>query len=92
MNEEKQITEHLKIAGLTCRSCWWQEGGRCYVKPCERIPNPEGVGSISTKMADSVCHQHTSKMSVLSKFFPSGMLKIASNENEKAKGNDTGLY
>lgn len=80
--------EQLKKLGVTCKSCWWQEGGRCYVEPCERIPNPAGFGSISIKMADEVCDKHTSKRKVLGDLFPPGMLTIISEENDKAKGGD----
>jgi hypothetical protein len=79
----EQITEALKKAGITCKSCWWQEGGRCYKEPCERIPNPDGIGSISTKMANEVCSEHSSKRKVLEQFFPPDMLVIASELNGK---------
>lgn len=86
MSEEKivptneQITEALKKVGATCRSCWWQEGGRCYVEPCERFEIPGQVGSYSKRMADGVCHEHTSKRKVLASVFPTEMLTIASEK------------
>ena len=89
---ETSKAELLKAAGLTCRSCWWQEGGYCFKEPCERVPNPKGFGTVSTNMATEVCEYHTSKRSVLEQIFPLTMLKIASEENEKKKGNDTGIY
>lgn len=87
--EQKNLnrTELLKAAGVTCRSCWWQEGGMCYAEPCER----EASGR-SKKEANGVCGQHESKRSVFANLFPPGMLTIASEEKEKAKGNDTGIY
>lgn len=88
----EEIIAALKSKGVTCKSCWWQEGGRCYNEPCERIPNPEGFGSISTKMADAICEHHTSKRSVLSQFFSSDMLTIQSEENAKKEGDNSGNY
>lgn len=84
---QPDVIELFKKAGLTCRSCWWQEGGRCYLEPCERIPNPDGIGSISTKRADNICQNHTSKRSVLGKFF-GDKLVITSEETAQKQGKD----
>lgn len=84
MNTE-EIVASLKTNGITCRSCWWQEGGRCYAEPCERIPNPDGVGSISTKIANEVCENHQGKRTVLSQFFPTEKLIIASEKGNPDK-------
>lgn len=84
--ENNEITEALIKKGITCRSCWWQEGGRCYVEPCEREdPQPGEVGRRSKKMADAVCHEHTSKRSVLASVIPSDMLVIASEKGQPNK-------
>lgn len=69
------------MSNATCRTCWWQEGGRCYLEPCQRIPNPAGPGTVSTKGADNSCDQHTSKRSVLSSVIPTEMLVIQSEQN-----------
>lgn len=81
--EKNEIIEALKLKGITCNSCWWREGYRCYVEPCER----EDDGR-SKKMANEVCEQHTSKRSVLGSIFPPNMLTITSEETDKAKGGD----
>jgi hypothetical protein len=81
-NTNEDVVAKLIKAGVTCRSCWWQEGGRCYVEPCEREdPKPDEVGRRSKRMADKVCHEHTSKRSVLASFIPNDMLVIASEQN-----------
>jgi hypothetical protein len=79
-NEE--IVEALVKNGVTCWSCWWQEGGRCYVEPCEReAPQPGQIGERSLRMATVVCHKHTSKRAVLSTVIPNDMLVISSEQN-----------
>jgi len=88
----ENVLEKLKQLGLSCNSCWWQEGGRCYKEPCERIKIEGRSGSYSTKFANELCEHHSSKRAMLSKFFPPGMLVIQSEENEKKKGNDSGIY
>jgi hypothetical protein len=83
-NNNEQIVAKLIQAGITCRSCWWQEGGRCYVEPCEREdPSPDVFGCRSKRMADKVCHEHTNKRSVLASVIPNDMLVIASELNGK---------
>lgn len=83
MEKNTELVEAMKKAGVTCRSCWWQEGGRCYAEPCVRMEDNSGR---SIKMADSVCEQHTNKRSVLSQFLPSEMLTISSEEKAKNNG------
>lgn len=84
MSNTKETTEtisHASISGVTCRSCWWQEGGRCYVAGVKRIKNPDGIGTISTKMADTPCEKHTGKRQVLERVFDGKKLIIASEKN-----------
>lgn len=86
MNTNEEIIAKLKHAGVTCRSCWWQEGGRCYAEPCERVPHPQGWGSMSTKIADEVCEKHSNKRAVLARVIPNDMLIIGSEERAKQQG------
>lgn len=65
----------------TCRSCWWYEGGRCYQKPFERLPDGR-----STKIAETPCEGWESKRARYEMVFPSEMLVLVSEENEKRKG------
>ena len=74
------MTDYLN----SCKSCWWQEGGRCYSGDFNR--NDRGV---SDKPASEKCDDHKSKRSVLSKFFDDDMLIIVSEENaERSKRNE----
>lgn len=75
---KEQIKAALQQAGVSCRSCWWREGDRCYVEPCTRTEDGR-----STKLATEVCAEHTSKRSVLSQVFPNDMLWIASEQGSK---------
>ena len=68
------------MAELTCKSCWHQEGGRCYFgaefgKP-DAIPRDERGRSL--KLADKVCEHHTGKRAVLEQFIPGDRLVIMS--------------
>lgn len=82
----EQIIATLVAKGVTCRSCWWQEGGRCYVKPCIREePVPGEIGQRSVRLADAVCQEHTSKRSVLESVFPADRLIIASEKGDPNK-------
>jgi len=45
---------------MECKSCWWQEGGRCYLEPCERTPSGR-----STKIAIKKCDSYWNKRQAL---------------------------
>lgn len=66
----------------SCKSCWWQEGGRCFLPGTfERLPNGN-----SPKLADKPCESHKGKRSVLGPLLGDVKLVIVSEENAKAKG------
>lgn len=81
----RAITRALKQKGITCRSCWWVEGGRCYISPCKRME-----GGRSTKLATEVCSGHTSKRSVLGALIPN--IIITSEEKAKSEGKSPNAY
>lgn len=63
----------------SCKSCWWQEGGRCFDPgKFERLPNGN-----SSKLADKICENHKSKRSVLAPLLGDVELIIVSEENAK---------
>jgi len=80
-NETLKTDSHAPLSGVTCRSCWWHEGGRCYVAGVKRIKNPDGIGTISTKLATEPCEKHTGKRQVLEHVFDGKKLVIASERN-----------
>ena len=55
------------------KSCWWQEGGLCYIKPCERRANGR-----STKKCRGRCEKFKSKRSMLNQYIPDEKLIIVS--------------
>lgn len=57
----------------SCKSCWWQEGGRCYVG--NFIPDNDGR---SVKIADKKCDRYRSKRSALETIIPGHKLFIIS--------------
>jgi hypothetical protein len=57
----------------SCRSCWWEEGGRCYVGN----PAREADGR-SVVVAIRKCPSYANKRSVLSRVIPSDKLTIVS--------------
>jgi len=56
-----------------CKSCWWQEGGLCYIDPCKRDDK-----GISNKKADKICKLYVNKRKKLSTVIPNDMLVITS--------------
>lgn len=56
-----------------CAGCWWKEGGRCYVEPCDVDANGR-----SLKPASERCGQYLGKRHVLSQVIPNGKLVITS--------------
>lgn len=50
------------MAKWGCRTCWWQEGGRCYLAPVDRLPDGR-----STKMAEARCVGFKGKREVLNR-------------------------
>ena len=67
---------------MSCiKSCWWQEGGLCYVEPCER--NSDGR---SKTACEGMCDKYQSKRKALTSVIPDDMLVITSElspEDEK---------
>lgn len=69
-----------------CKSCWWQEGGRCYADPCVRLPDGR-----SARMAIGKCPNYWNKRKALETAIPRDMLVITSergviaNEGESRK-------
>lgn len=57
----------------TCKHCWWQEGGLCYVGNPPRDENGR-----SLIKAEEKCDKFTTKRAVLSQFIPNEMLVIVS--------------
>ena len=69
----------------SCKSCWWQEGGRCFLPGTfKRLPNGN-----SSKLANELCESHKSKRSVLSPLLGDVKLIIISEEN--ARQRDVGV-
>lgn len=66
----------------SCKSCWWQEGGRCYAEPHGWEPDGNGWKR-SDRMAETKCEQWNSKRAVLGAVF-GDYLTIVSEENAKA--------
>ena len=77
--KNKEIIDALRNKGITCKSCWWQEGGQCYFGEPEREENGR-----SKVAASDVCENHTSKRSVLAPLF-GDKLSIISEENAGKK-------
>lgn len=86
--ENNLIKEYLKSRGVTCNSCWWREGDRCYYGEPEREE-----GGRSKTFALEVCSNHKSKRSILEAFL-GDMLTISSEETAKKEGkiNKEGEY
>ena len=59
----------------TKKSCWWNEGGRCYIEPCKRDEN-----SRSHKICDKICDKHLSKRKMLETCIPGDKLVILSEK------------
>lgn len=55
----------------TCKHCWWQEGGRCYVGNPKR--NEHGQSMV---MAETPCDKYWNKRQALETAIPSNMLVI----------------
>lgn len=70
MNEKEYLN--------SCKSCWWQEGGKCYIEPCKRDEK-----GFSLKMADIKCKDYWNKRKALTSVIPSDKLIITSEENAK---------
>lgn len=62
------------------KSCWWQEGGRCYIEPCQRDER-----GWSLKMADKKCTGYWNKRAALTTVIPDEKLIIISELNAKTK-------
>jgi len=62
----------------TKKSCWWNEGDRCYKTPCERMEDGR-----SHKKCTTICGNYTSKREVLRSVIPEDKLIILSEEKEK---------
>jgi len=66
----------------SCRSCWEQEGGRCYAEPVDRIKSGPLKG-YSKKMAEHLCDDYRSKRAVLSSVIPNDRLVITSERHQR---------
>ena len=55
------------------KSCWWYEGGRCYIEPCQREKNERSI-----KQCLKICKKFKSKRKMLSSVIPSDKLIIVS--------------
>jgi len=64
----------------SCKSCWWQEGGRCYEGNFSR--DSKGY---SKKLAKRRCEKYWSKRDALSTLIPSKQLIISSENNREGK-------
>jgi len=58
-----------------CKSCWWQEGGRCY-NPS--FPNAHPDKGYSDKLATELCDKYWSKRDALGSIIPNEKLIIVS--------------
>jgi hypothetical protein len=65
---------------LSCVGCWWLEGGRCYLEPCEREPDGQ-----SKKLAKEACDSYKGKRAMLSQVIPNEKLVIFSENNPLSK-------
>ena len=63
---------------ILLKSCWWNEGGRCYKTPCERMEDGR-----SCELCTDICDDYASKREVLGSVIPKDKLIILSEEKEK---------
>ncbi len=61
---------------ITCKSCWHQEGSRCYLEPCERTTDGRSI-----KIAEEVCDSYLSKRHALETVIPGNKLVIMSERH-----------
>jgi hypothetical protein len=64
LKELKLETETFAEVKPSCRSCFWQEGGRCYQGNSEI-----DTGGISTKLAVEWCKNYENKSTMIRKLF-----------------------
>jgi len=71
-----------------CRSCWWQEGGRCYQEPVDRLPDGR-----SKRLAEGPCpgKGYHNKRKMLERAIPGDKLVILSEEREKLSHKDVAV-
>lgn len=62
----------------SCKSCFNQEGGRCYAGEFKRDSSGR-----SDKIAESKCDLYENKRAVFQRFFAPEILTIVSEENAK---------
>lgn len=62
---------------MDCKSCWWQEGGRCYTGEFTRDSDGR-----SDKLATARCDLYQGKRATLEQVIPGNMLVIVSEENK----------
>lgn len=65
-----------------CKSCWWQEGGRCYVDD-----PPRNEKNQSLIMATNKCEKYWNKREALTTVIPNEALVILS-EKQKVSGSN----
>jgi hypothetical protein len=56
---------------LTCKTCWWQEGGLCYKEPCLRKENGRSILE-----ASYICKEYKNKRIFLRRVFTDLGFKI----------------
>lgn len=61
---------------MGCKSCWWQEGGLCYLEPVDRDESGR-----SKKQASGRCEKYWNKRKALETVIPGDMLVITSERN-----------
>jgi hypothetical protein len=64
----------LERRKMECKSCWWQEGGKCYVDENNTVPVPL-----------SKCAGYVSKRAALSSVIPTDKLIITSERAANLK-------
>jgi len=64
----------------SCRSCWHQEGGRCY---CDKYQFNRDKNGRSDRLASAKCEHYWNKRAALTSVLPGEMLVITSEETAK---------
>ena len=60
---------------MSCKSCWWQEGGKCYVDSSKKDSN-----GYSTVLAEKLCEKYWNKRKALTTVIPHDILVITSEK------------
>lgn len=67
---------------LNCKSCWWQEGGKCYVgkEGKDYFRDEKGYSNV---IAENRCEKYISKREYLTRAIPTERLVIISELKER---------